>query len=168
MPGGVRMARGKVPPAGLASSEGDKHVTCPAVPPDRHPASRQPRPDLPPHRRLQAREPQRGADRALPPGPSRSARPPFPVAGRRNPQRCPQMPPTSLPTPDELAAELDHARGVCLADGHGTWPVQNDGTHKEPPFGTPAVLDSQCREGVPKHHAALTRSPDRPVPPTTP
>ena len=27
-------------------------------------------PDLPPHRRLQAREPQRGPDRALPPGPS--------------------------------------------------------------------------------------------------
>jgi hypothetical protein len=40
---------------------------------------------------------QRGLDRALPPGPSRSARPPFPVGGRRDSQRCPQMSPPACP-----------------------------------------------------------------------
>ena len=32
MPRGGRMARGKVPAAGVASSKGDKQVTCPALP----------------------------------------------------------------------------------------------------------------------------------------
>ena len=54
---------------------------------------------------LPARQPQRRLDRALPPGPSRSARPSFPVAGRGDYQRCPQMPPRARPPRDERAAE---------------------------------------------------------------
>jgi hypothetical protein len=49
-----------------------------------------------PHRRVPAREGQRDPDRALPPGPSRSTRPPFPVAGRGDP-----------------ALSADAAAGVC-------------------------------------------------------
>jgi hypothetical protein len=36
---------------------------------------------------------------------------------------------TSLPTPDELARR---ARPED-ASGHGTWPIHGDGTHEEPP-----------------------------------
>jgi hypothetical protein len=86
---------------------GDEHVKFPALPCDHHPASGHALPDLPPHRRVPAWEPQRGPNRALPPGPPRSARPPCPVADRRTPQHRPQMPPRACPTRDEPAAGLD-------------------------------------------------------------
>ncbi len=60
-------------------NRGNEQFKYPPLPGDRHPSSGHPLPDLPPHRRLPARPPQRGPDRALPPGPSRSARPPSPV-----------------------------------------------------------------------------------------
>lgn len=75
----------------------DEQCKFPALPCDRHPASGHLLPDLPPHRAVQARELSEGPDRTLPPGPFRSARPPFPVAGRQTPQRCPQMLPRACP-----------------------------------------------------------------------
>ena len=59
-----------------------------------------------PHRRVPAREGQRGPDRALPPGPSRSARPPFPVAGRGDPRTVRRCRRGRLPARDDLAAGL--------------------------------------------------------------
>jgi uncharacterized protein YdeI (YjbR/CyaY-like superfamily) len=70
MPGGAR-GTGQGPCDGAGIITGDEQVTFPALPRDHHPASGHALPDLPPHRRAQAREPQRGPDRALPPGPSR-------------------------------------------------------------------------------------------------
>jgi len=70
MPGGAR-GTGQGPCDGAGIIRGDEQVTFPALPRDHHPASGHALPDLPPHRRAQAREPQRGPDRALPPGPSR-------------------------------------------------------------------------------------------------
>jgi len=42
---------------------------------ERYPSSGHALPDLPPRRRVPARQSQQGLDRALPPGPSRSFRP---------------------------------------------------------------------------------------------
>jgi hypothetical protein len=56
--------------------EGDEHATFPPLPGDRYPSAGHSLPDLRPHPRLPARQHQRGPDRGLPPGPSRSARPP--------------------------------------------------------------------------------------------
>jgi len=61
-----------------------EQVKFPPLPGDRDPSAGDALPDLPSDRRLPARQPQRGADRALPPGPSRSARPSCPVAGRQH------------------------------------------------------------------------------------
>jgi hypothetical protein len=60
--------------------EANEQVAFPPLPCDRHPTAGHPLPDLPPYGCVPARQPQWGPDRALPPGPSRSARPPFPVA----------------------------------------------------------------------------------------
>jgi hypothetical protein len=82
MPCGVRAGQGKVPAAGLASSKvrsKSRSRRFPATLPQlpvmsaarenfRMPLTGHALPDLPPHRRLPAREPQRGPDRALPPG----------------------------------------------------------------------------------------------------
>jgi hypothetical protein len=61
---------------------GDEQVQFPPFPGDRNPSSGYPLPDLPPHSRVPTRQPQRGPDRALPPGPSGSARPAVPVIAR--------------------------------------------------------------------------------------
>jgi hypothetical protein len=53
---------------------GDEYATFPPLPCDRYPAAGHPLPDLRPHPRPPARQHQRGLDRALPPGPSRSPR----------------------------------------------------------------------------------------------
>jgi hypothetical protein len=65
--------------------EANEQVTFAPLSCDRYPPAGHPLPDLPPHRGVPARQPQRGPDRALPPGPSRSARRPFPIALRRLP-----------------------------------------------------------------------------------
>jgi hypothetical protein len=85
MPRGVRaaQAQGKITPAGLGIIEAYEQVIFPPLSCDRYPAAGHPLPDLPAHRGVPARQPQRGPDRALPPCPSRSARRPFPVAFRR-------------------------------------------------------------------------------------
>jgi hypothetical protein len=67
--------------AGIIRS--DEHVTFPPFPGDRHPSAGHPLPDLRPYPRLPARQHQRCLDRALPPGPSRSARHPRPVTEPR-------------------------------------------------------------------------------------
>jgi hypothetical protein len=84
----------------------DEQVKFAPFPGDRHPAAGHALPDLPPHRRVPAREGQRGPDRALPPGPSRSARPPFPVAGRGDPRTVRRCRRGRLPARDDLAAGL--------------------------------------------------------------
>ena len=62
--------------------EANEQNTFPPLPCDRYQAAGHPLRDLPAHRGVPARQPQCGPDRALPPGPSRSARRPFTVALR--------------------------------------------------------------------------------------
>ena len=83
----LRVAQGQCGGAGIMRR--DEQFKFPPLPGDRHPSSGHALPDLSPHRRVPARQPQRGPDRALPPGPSRSARPPFPVAGPGDPHHRP-------------------------------------------------------------------------------
>ncbi len=64
---------------------------------------------------------------ASPPRPSRSARPPFPVAGPGDPRtvrRCRRGHP---PAWDDLAAGL----GRTMPSGHAAWPIHDDGTREE-------------------------------------
>jgi hypothetical protein len=75
----------------LRHNRDNEHVTFPPFPCDRYPSSGHPLRDLPSHRRVPPRQPQRGPDRALPPGPSRSARRGFPVAGHGD-THSPQLP----------------------------------------------------------------------------
>jgi hypothetical protein len=56
--------------------EGNEHATSPPLPGNCHPSASHPLPALRPHPRLPPRQHQRGADRALPPGPPRGTRPP--------------------------------------------------------------------------------------------
>lgn len=65
---------------GTGSGQANEQVIFPSLPGDRHPTAGHPLRDLPPHCGVPARQPQRGPDGALPPGPSRSDRHPFPVA----------------------------------------------------------------------------------------
>jgi hypothetical protein len=53
--------------------DSDEHFTVPPLPRHRYSPSGHPLPDLPPDGRLPSRQPQRGLDRALPPGPSAGA-----------------------------------------------------------------------------------------------
>lgn len=59
--------------------DGDEHFTFTPLPCHRYPHSGHTLPDLPPHGRLSSRQPQRGLDRALPPGPSPRVWHPVPV-----------------------------------------------------------------------------------------
>ena len=71
----------------------DEHFTVPPLPRHRYPSSRHTLPDLPPPGRLSLRHPQRGLDRALPPGPSPGACHPAPVTSRRRrPRRASPSP----------------------------------------------------------------------------
>ena len=85
---------------------GDEQVRFPPFPGERYPSSGHPLPDLPPHRRVPARRSQRGLDRALPPGPPRSARPAVPVTVRGGDTALISLfrkrppPRTTLPRPD--------------------------------------------------------------------
>src|SRR6266516_1548254 len=75
--------------------EGDEYATFPPLPGDRHPPADHPLPALRPHPRLPARQHQRGADRALPPGPPRSTRHPHPLT---------EPAPTRLAIPPQTSA----------------------------------------------------------------
>ena len=91
----------------------DEQVQFAPLPGDRNPAAGHALPDLPPHRRVPARQPHRGPDRALPPGPSRSARSAFPVTVRRAPAL---IPPRASPAGNDLvggrARECQQSRRV--------------------------------------------------------
>ena len=91
--------------------EANEQLTFTPFPRYRHPASGHPLRDLPADRGLQARHPQRGADRALPARPSRSAPPfrPLRPAGRRSTRR--HDPRWQLPVP---ASSADKECG-CLS-----------------------------------------------------
>ena len=114
--------------------EANEQVTFAPLSCDRYPPAGHPLPDLPPHRGVPARQPQRGPDRALPPGPSRSARRPFPVALRRLPALgtvasadCPRTPCTSR------AGERQQSRSVATL---------RKGPHIEPPLRAGDVIVS--------------------------
>ena len=62
--------------------EGAEYATFPPLSGDRHPSANHPLPDLVPHPRIPARHHQRGPDRALLPGPSRSSRRPRHVSSQ--------------------------------------------------------------------------------------
>jgi hypothetical protein len=81
----------------------DEQVQFPPFPRDRYPSSGHALPGLPPNRRVPAGQPQRGPDRALPPGPSRSARPAAPVAVRGDPALI-SLFPRAWSAHDDLAA----------------------------------------------------------------
>jgi hypothetical protein len=66
-------------PSGAGIIESNGHLIVASFSCHCHPAPGHPLRDLPAHRGLPARHPQRSTDRALPPGPSRSARPARPV-----------------------------------------------------------------------------------------
>ena len=70
----------------------NEQVVCPPFPRDCHPAAGHPLPDLLACRRIPARHPDRGSDRALPPRLSWSTRPRVPGAGRGDPALTPRMP----------------------------------------------------------------------------
>ena len=76
-----RLRARSLPAAGMM--RGDEQVKLPPFPRDGFAPSGHALPDLRPHRRAPARQGQRSADRALPAGAPRSARPPFRVAGPR-------------------------------------------------------------------------------------
>jgi len=106
-----------------------EQVIFPPFPCDRYPAAGHPLPDLPAHRGVPARQPQRGPDRALPPGPSRSARCPFPVALRR----LPALP--RVPSPAPIAPGrpcVSRAGGRQRSRSAATPP---EGPRIEPPYG---------------------------------
>jgi hypothetical protein len=63
----------------------DEQVNFPPLSCDCHPSAGCALPDLRPYCRVPAWQDQRGADRALPPGPSRNTQPLFPVVGRGEP-----------------------------------------------------------------------------------
>lgn len=93
LPRGVRVvqAHRQNQCGGAGIMKGDEQFTFPPLPRDHYPPSGHTLPDLPPHHRLPARQGQRGPDRALPPGPSRSARPTFPVASPGDPRTVPAV-----------------------------------------------------------------------------
>jgi hypothetical protein len=83
---------------------GDEQVKFPSFSCDRHPASGCALPDLRPHCRIPARQDQRGSDRALPPGPSRNARPFVPIAEPRTVRGCDAAPPVLAALPQGWAS----------------------------------------------------------------
>ena len=85
-PGPASSERGRDRPGRDGIMEANEQVTTfPPLPRDDHPPAGHALPGLPPHGRAPARRHQRGPDRALPPRPSRSARPRVPVTTPRSP-----------------------------------------------------------------------------------
>jgi len=90
-----------------------EQVKFPPFPGDRDPSSANTLPDLPSDRCLPAGQPQRGPDRALPPGPSRSTRPPCPVAGPTDRHHLPVC----------VASRADRTRPSMRVGGGQRWVV---------------------------------------------
>ena len=85
--------------------EANEQVQFPPFPRDRYPSSGHALPDLPPYRRVPSGQPQRGPNRALPSGPSRSARPAVPVTVRGDLALI-SLSPNGAVRPRRLAAAL--------------------------------------------------------------
>ncbi len=101
--------------------EANEQLIFTPFPCHRHPASGHPLRDLPADRGLPARHPQRGADRALPAGPSRSARPSRPVR--------------SAAPPQHLACTLTGGNRPQLERrGHKVWPPTGESSRASPPL----------------------------------
>jgi hypothetical protein len=111
--------------------EDDEQVTFRPLPGDRHPFAGHPLPDLPPHRRIPARPPQRGPDRALPPGPSGSARPRIPVTDCGDPR----YPRGYRRRPRSALGRPCRAPDWRTSAGDGAWSASSDGPHVEPMRG---------------------------------
>jgi hypothetical protein len=101
-------------PEGAGIMGCDEEIKFPPLPCDCDTASGHALPDLPPHGRVPAGKSQRGPDRALPPGPSRSARHSFPVVGS---SRCRRSGTCWLGTslPQSLARRRQRSRSVSDA-----------------------------------------------------
>src|SRR6266699_3956904 len=97
--------------------EANEQVIFPPLPRHHYPAAAHPLPDLPPHRGVPARQPQLGPDRALPPGPSRSAQPSFPVASAGSPLPRRYSHRHRLP-PDDLARAGRVSASAVTECGH--------------------------------------------------
>jgi hypothetical protein len=91
--------------------ECDEHATFPPLPGDRHPSAGHSLPYLRPHPRLPARQHQRGLDRALPPGPSRSSRHPRRVTSQLSGAG---IPPRTSASSEHLLPNLAAARQRSL------------------------------------------------------
>jgi len=111
-PGALRAVQARSPLPGW-HYRSDEQARFAPLPGDRHPAAGHALPDLPPHRRIPARQPHRGPDRALPPDPSRSARPAVPVTV--------QTAPACRPGTTSRQAEPENAssHGECSACAAG-------------------------------------------------
>jgi hypothetical protein len=139
--------------------EANEQLIVTPFPCHRHPASCHPLRDLPADRGLPARHPQRGANRALPAGPSRSARPsrpvrsaarssiplvPSPAATFPNPER-PRTPSVAAVQRGNLVVEV--ATWCCaeLSDLYGrTGQVEWGGRLRGAPFRVADVAGRQA------------------------
>jgi hypothetical protein len=96
---------------GAGIIEANDQLIFTSLPCHRHPASGHPLRDLPADRGLPARHPQRGADRALPAGTSRSARPSRPVRSAARPGTPPVPSPAA---PARGVSPVQHPRAARL------------------------------------------------------
>ena len=90
-----------------------EQIKFPPLPCNRDPSSGDTLPDLPSDRCLPAGQPQRGPDRALPPGPSRSARSPGPVAVPQAGTTCPSAQRALLTAPSTMGSGWGGRRGAA-------------------------------------------------------
>jgi len=127
--------------------EANEQVISPPLPCDRHPAASHPLRDLPPHRGVPARQPQRGPYRALPPRPSRSPRRPIPVAFPRLPalpcgyRHRYRLSRTTLPEPGRRAPAVTECGHPSLGAAHRTADLA-------PSRSWPTYLPSRIRTAV--------------------
>jgi hypothetical protein len=110
----ARAGPGQDHPSGTGIIEPNEQLIYPPFPCHRLPASGHPLRDLQAHRGLPSRHSQRGANRPLPPGPSRSARPVRKVRVRIPP---PVPSPASSPGPGaSQALERRRTRSAAISD----------------------------------------------------
>jgi hypothetical protein len=141
---------------GTGTTGGDEQARFPALPRDRHPSSGHPRPDMPHHHRLPARESQRCPDWALPPGPPRNTRPPLlPVASHTQNAHRPQRP---LPGRGQPARQ-DHPTDPS---SHPPQPTHGKGTRDIRP-GPARHLPAATNRAVHTRPTCCTRSPPGPA-----
>src|SRR6266699_7232884 len=141
--------------------EANEQVIFPPLPRHHYPAAAHPLPDLPPHRGVPARQPQLGPDRALPPGPSRSAQPSFPVASAGSPLPRRYRHRHRLP-PDDLARAGRVSASAVTECGH-----PREGPRAEP-LCSPAVILKCAASGAQNWQSVAMESGELTCPVSTP